>query len=115
MAVFKNSYEEIDDFFSIAIRLINKYPEIFPGVDPKEFVSNIKCVGINNKSRKDEEEYFDVKGVAQPIRMFCEVSYIAVVYLRDWINLDSKHKAILVQKILSRIPLDSQEEGRVLS
>ena len=111
MAQVKAEYAALDEFADIAQKLIDKYPEIFGGID----ISTIKCVVITNKdcAEKKKSKPYEVKGVPQPIRMDCPFSYYVILYQSDWVERDEAHKAILVSAILQAIPVSTEDEGKV--
>ena len=113
MPQVKPIYEEVDEFNDIAKQLIEKYPDVFPGVDADMFVDNIKCVAITNKDRREGKDYAKIEGITDPARMFSEVAYIVTVYQKDWIEMSDTHKSYLVMKQLRRIPLDEDSEGKL--
>ena len=45
MAQLKPEYAVLDEFEDLAQKLIDKYPEVFGGID----IATIKCVTITNK------------------------------------------------------------------
>jgi hypothetical protein len=104
----KPEYEAIDDFKTIALKLVDKYPEFFNGINANE----IKCVGITNKDPKDGKDVFDIMPVPMPIRMDCAFSYYAICNMQDWMGMDRKHQQVEVFRVLSRI--SPENDGRVL-
>jgi hypothetical protein len=114
MAAAKPEYEIIEEFNTITVKLVNKFSEVFPNVDAEEFSKNIKCVGITNKDKTDTGSRADIKGITQPIRMFCEVGYVVTVYSSDWNEMNDKIKQNLVMSMIRRIPLDQESEGKVV-
>ena len=111
MSQLKPEYAALDDFADIAQKLIDKFPEVFGGLD----LSVIKCVAITNKDcpEKKKDKPYEVKGVAQPIRMDCPFSYYVVLYQNDWVERDEAHQAMLVAAILQAIPVDNEADGKV--
>lgn len=116
MAQVKPEYEELEDFNQIAVQIVNKYPELFGGVDPEEYVDKIKCVAITNKERKEGKDLIEkITGIGYPVKLYCEISYLVVVYMNDWNQMDSKNKSALVLSALRRIPFDPDKEGSLNS
>ena len=109
----KTEYGELKEFNAIAKKIIDKQSEIFAVTDVDIFLSKIKCVSILNKERDDKEPYA-VKGIADPIRMFCTCSYVATVYNSDWENYTDVQKEYIVFAILRRIPIVEAEEGKLI-
>lgn len=114
MSQIKPVYAEVTEFEQIAKDVINSSSEIFPAIDEDAFVENIKVVAITNKERGEGKDLVKVKGIPQPIRMFCQCSYVVEMYLKDWDKLDEVQKEWLVLYILRRIPTDGDQEGKVL-
>ena len=114
MAQIKPMYANVTEFEKIVKDVIANAPELFPAIDEDEFVDNIKVVAITNKERKEGKELVKVKGVPQPIRMFCSCSYVVEMYLKDWQKLDENQREWLVLYILRRIPTDGDQEGKVM-
>jgi hypothetical protein len=110
----KLEYAELKEFNNIAKSLLNKHTDIFPLSDIDTFTDKIKCVSIINKSR-DDKDHYTIKGVADPIRMFCTCSYVITVYNEDWENYTDNQKQLLVFCILRRIPLSDSEDGKLLA
>jgi len=114
MAQIKPVYAEVTEFEQIAKDVLASSSEVFPAIDEDEFVENIKVVAITNKERKETQDLVKVKGVPQPVRMFCSCTYVVEMYLKDWQKLDDTQREWLVLYILRRIPTDSDQEGKVL-
>ena len=114
MSQIKPIYAEVKEFKKIAKDVLKNTAEIFPSVDEDEFVDNIKVVAITNKQRKEGKELVNIKGVPNPVRMFCSCAYVVEMYLDDWSELDDVQREWLVLSILKRIPTDSEKEGKVL-
>lgn len=114
MSQIKPVYAEVTEFEQIAKDVLASSSEVFPAIDEDEFVENIKVVAITNKERKETQDLVKVKGVPQPVRMFCSCTYVVEMYLKDWQKLDDTQREWLVLYILRRIPTDSDQEGKVL-
>jgi len=110
MPQLKPEYAALDDFEKIAQQIIDKFPEVYSGID----LSIVKCVVITNKECPDSKKGkpWEVKAVPQPIRMDCPYSYYVTIYQKDWVEMDEAHKAMLVATILLAIPVDKDKEGK---
>lgn len=108
MPQIKPEYEVIEDFRKIAVKLVDKFPELFNGINPNE----IRAVGITNKETKDDKEPFEVKPVPMPIRMDCPYSYYIVFNMQFWVGMDREHQQVQVLKALCRVSPDN--DGKVL-
>lgn len=112
----KPEYEVVEEFKDSALKVVEHFSEVFVGIDPDDFVNRIRCVAITNKERPDSQAcYYDIKGISQPIRSFCECEYVVTVYMNDWAVLPDNLKDRLIFSILRRIPLDNDPDGKVLS
>lgn len=109
MAQIKAEYEVVEEFDDIASKLVNKYPEVFGGIE----CNKIKCVGITNKERKDGKKLWEVRGVPAPISMDCAFRYYIVIYMSDWVEMDDTRRALLVASTLMAIPNEDEKEGKV--
>ena len=105
----KAEYEEVQDFATIANKLVQKYPGIFFELD----VNKVKCVGIVNKERSSRKKMWEVKAVPMPISMDCPYSYYIIVHLSDWTEMEDKHKYLLIADALLAIPTNEENEGKV--
>ena len=105
MAQIKPEYEVVDEFNTIATKIVEKHPNIFNGIK----VDEIRCYAITNKERPEKKKTWEVKAVAHPVRIDCPYGWYAVVYSQDWEEMDEKHKALMVSAILCSIG----EEGKV--
>ena len=111
MPATKPEYEVVEEFSDIAKKVIEKYPEVFHGLD----VGEIRCVSITNKDRKDNDDNFwQVMPVKMPVRSDCQFGWYIIVYATDWEGFDDRHKNILVASALCSIPKDETEIGKTL-
>jgi len=108
LAQLKPEYESIEEFKAIAVKLVDKYPQFFNGINANE----IRAVGITNKDPKDDAEMFALMPVPMPIRMDCPYGYYVICNMQDWMGMDSKHQQIQVFRVLCRISPDN--DGKVL-
>ena len=109
MAKAKPEYEEVQEFASIANKLVQKFPDVFYGTD----VSKVKCVAVINKERQSKTKVWEIKGVPMPIRMDCPYAYYLVIFMSDWNEMADKHRKLLVASALLSIPTDKDKEGQV--
>lgn len=114
MAQIKPIYAEVKEFNKIAKDVLKNTTELFPSVDEDELVDNIKVVAITNKQRKEGKDLVSIKGVPNPVRMFCSCAYVVEMYLEDWSEMSDTQREWVVLSILKRIPTDSDKEGKVL-
>lgn len=114
MSQVKPVYAEVTEFSKIAKDVLKNTTELFPSTDEDEFVDNIKVVAITNKQRKEGKELVSIRGVPQPVRMFCSCAYVVEMYLDDWSEMSDTQREWVVLSILKRIPTDSDKEGKVL-
>jgi hypothetical protein len=106
------AYDRLAEFTTIAEKLIDLYPEKFGGTDLK----SIRCVSITNKDRPESKKLmWEIKGVEDPIRMDCPVSYYVIVYQSDWDSLDTVHRQLLVSDALHAIPSGDDAAGKTLA
>lgn len=104
MAPILPQYEELDEFMEIAHKLIERYPDVFSGID----AARIGCVSITNKERDEKKPRFDIKTAVPPISMYTTKEYVIVVYLNDWSAMAEKHKALLVADAIRSISPEGQ-------
>ncbi len=103
----KQEFEEVKEFHQIASKLVKKYPDVFFGLD----IDKVKCVAITNKERCKKNKLWRVKPVPMPIRMDCPFSYYVVIFMSDWVELQNKHKYLLVSDSILSIPIEDDKEG----
>ena len=112
MAQTKREYEHLDEFNTIATKIVDKYPEQFYGVELDE----IRCVSVVNKERPErQEKLWELMPVKYPIRLDCKYGWYVVVYGSDWSALVDKHKKLLVASILCGIPTGDDSEGKTIT
>lgn len=108
MPQLKPEYEVIEEFRSIATKLVEKYPEVLDGLKP----SLIRCVGVTNKDPKDGKPLWEIRNVSMPIRIDCPYDYYVIVNMSDWQSWDIKHQALITMDILCSLSKDG--DGRVI-
>lgn len=111
MAKVKPAYEVVEDFGKMSIQIVEKYPEIFHGVD----VNEIRCVKIINKERSSTSQtsLWKLSAVKMPMRLDCPYGWYVTLYSSDWDAMDEKHQLLLVAEVLNGIPTDADSEGKV--
>jgi len=102
MAQVKPSYEELSEFNTIAAKLVEKFPNVYKGVD----LDVIKAVAVNNKERSEKRRPWEIISAKDPLSMFCSCNYCVVVYLSDWVEMGETVKNRLVADVLFAIPDD---------
>jgi hypothetical protein len=105
----KAEYEEVQEFATIASKLTKKHPDVFFGLD----VDRVKCVGVTNKNRSERKKLWEVKSVPMPIRMDCPYSYYIIIYMNDWVEMEDKHKYLLIADALLTIPTEEEKDGKL--
>lgn len=109
MAPIKPEYQVIEEFNDLATQIVEKYPDIFYGID----VDKIRCVAITNKNRPEKKDkLWDTKGVPMPILMDCPYEYYVTVFSNDWEEMDKKHRLLLICEVLNGIEVT--EDGKVV-
>lgn len=106
MPQIKPEYEELDEFVTIANKLVKKYPDVFFGLD----IAQVKCVSITNKNRGKKKHLWEVKSVPMPIRLDCPYRYYVILFRADWDEMEEKHKYLLVADALLTIPTEEDKE-----
>ena len=110
MPKVKPDYEVVNEFETLANQIVEKYPEVFHGVE----VDKIRCVKITNKDRPPTKDCsWQLMAVKMPIRLDCAYAWYIVVYASDWDPMDERHKLLLVAEILNGVPKSDDEEGKV--
>jgi hypothetical protein len=113
MAQVKPDYEVIENFNTMANQIVEKYPDMFYGID----VDKLRCVKITNKERPHAEGKpntpWSVVSVKMPMRLDCPYAWYITIHHNDWDEMDTSHKLLLVADILQDIPKDG-EEGKVV-
>ena len=102
MAQAKPTYEELSEFATIAAKLVEKFPDIYKGVD----LDGVKAVAINNKERSEKRRPWEIIPAKDPLSMFCSCSYCVVIYLSDWVEMGETVKNRLVADVLFAFPDD---------
>jgi hypothetical protein len=106
MPQIKPEYEIIDDFRTMSVKLVEKYPDVLDGVN----AASIRCVAITNKDPKENKPLWELRAVPMPIRLDCPYSHYVIVNMADWATLDDKHKALLAFDVLCSISRDGDEK-----
>ena len=112
MPQLKKEYDEIQEFSDIASALVERYPNVFGGID----VSKICCVAIMNKTRPDSRpKLWEVLAVKMPVLMHCPYCWYVTIYNNDWVELPENLRQALVAEALQAIPRSLEEEGKVVA
>ena len=107
MAQTKVEFERLDEYTALAEKIIEKHPGIFSGVE----VETIRAFVITNKERGEKNlKLFEIKAVADPVRMDVPYGHYVIFHQEDWNMLEQKHKLLLVAQTLCAIPLDENGE-----
>jgi hypothetical protein len=107
-------YEVNDEFNNMAAQIADKYPDKFNHVQ----VSQICCVNITNKERKERpagERCWKLAAVKMPMALHCPYGWYIVLNQIDWDERDEKHKLVLVAECLHGIPEGEDNAGKVSS
>ena len=105
----KPQFEVIDEFNGIAKKIVEKYHDVFDGID----YTQIRCVALTNRERKQGAKYFSILPVKMPIRMDTPYGWYATIFAEDWTAMDEAHKNVLVFSVLCAIPQNEEDEGKV--
>jgi hypothetical protein len=108
----KSEYEVVNEFSNFAHQIVDKYPEVFYGIN----VDKIRCVKIVNKNRSDKaKSLWKLQGVKMPMLLDCPYSYYVTIYSMDWDIFTEKQKYLLVAQILFGVSNNKDDEGKVIS
>jgi hypothetical protein len=111
MAQDKPIYEAVEEFPQLATSLVEKYPEVFYGVD----INKIRCVKVTNKDRKPEKKLFEVLAVKMPILMDAPYGWYLTVWHNFWDGFTENQKLLLIADALHHIPSNPvEDEGKVV-
>jgi hypothetical protein len=108
LAQHRPEFEGIDEFKGIATKLVDKFPQVFNGINPNE----IRLVGVVNKEPTDKKPPYEIKPVPMPIRMDCPYSYYVIMSMADWVGMDLKHQQVLVFNMLCSV--SPENDGRII-
>ena len=112
MAQDKPVYEAVDEFPQLASALVEKYPEVFYGIE----VSKIRCVKITNKDRKEtKQKKFETQPVKMPVLMDAPYGWYITVWHNFWDGYTENQKLLLISDALHDIPTNPvEDEGKVV-
>lgn len=111
MAQDKPIYEAVEEFPQLATSLVEKYPEVFYGVD----ISKIRCVKVTNKDRKPEKKPFEVLAVKMPVLMDAPFGWYLTFWHNFWDGFTENQKLLLIADALHHIPSNPiEDEGKVI-
>jgi len=109
MAQDKPIYEELEEFSTLANRIIKKYPIAFDGIK----IEKVCCVKITNKQRPDGKKLWELAAVKPPMNMHNPYLWYVTVWSDDWDALAENTKLALICEIMCGIPKDDTE-GKVV-
>tara|TARA_B100001778_G_scaffold334029_1_gene344079 strand:- start:6401 stop:6838 length:438 start_codon:yes stop_codon:yes gene_type:complete len=102
------NYEELPEFLHIADQLVDRYPEVFGGIE----LNRIAAFAVTNKDRKDASKpIWEVVSIKPPVSILCNKDYTINVFQNSYEALDTKHKAVLVADALNAI--STEGKGKV--
>lgn len=103
----KPEYQEEKEFANMAVKIVEKYPEVFEGID----VEKLCAVKITNKSRPEtRKKMVDIVPVKMPVALHSPYKWYAVFYAEDWDNMTEEHQLALVAEALCSMPRDGDGE-----
>ena len=110
MAKVRPEYEVVEEFSKLANQIVEKYPEIFCGVD----ADKICCVKVTNKERGEtNNKLWKLEAVKMPVRWHCAYAWYITLFSSEWDILDESHKLALIAEILCGVPKEINNEGKV--
>jgi hypothetical protein len=111
MAKEKPQYEVNEEFNSMAVKIVEKYPEQFYGID----IDKICCVNIMNKERSESKKIpWKLEAVKMPVALHCPYGWYVILYSSDWDSFNDSQKLLLVAEVLHGVPRDESDEGMVV-
>ena len=111
MAQDKPIYEAVQDFPKMSKALVEKYPEVFYGVD----IDKISCVKVTNKDRDKKKKMFEVLAVKMPILMDAPYGWYITVWHNFWDAFTENQKLLLIADALHHIPSKPiEDEGKII-
>jgi len=112
MAQDKPVYETVDEFPQLAGGLIEKYPEVFYGID----INKVRCVKVTNKDRKEDKKPYEVLPVKMPVLIDAPYGWYITVWHNYWDGFTENQKLLLISDALLHIPTDGiKDEGKVVA
>lgn len=108
MPQVKPEYEVIEEFKTIALKLLEKYPDVLDGINP----NLLRCVGVTNKDPKEGKPLFELQQVRYPQRLDLPYDFYVVVNMHDWQTFDESHQAALIFDVLCSVSRDG--DGKVV-
>ena len=111
MAKEKPVYEVNEEFNSMAVQVVEKYPEQFYGIN----VDQICCVNVVNKERPEgKRSLWKLDAVKMPIALHCTYKWYVTLHQNDWDSFNDSQKLLLVAEVLHGVPKDETDEGKVI-
>lgn len=103
----KPEFERLDEYDELAKQIVEKHPGVFSGVE----TNLIRAFLITNKERSEKKpKLFEIKAVADPVRMDVEYANYVIFHQEDWNMLEQKHKLLLIAQTLCAIAIDENGE-----
>lgn len=112
MAQDKPIYEAVPEFAQLASALVEKYPQVFYGID----INKINCVKITNKDRSEKKQkLFEVLAVKMPVLMDAPYGWYVTIWHNFWDGFTENQKLLLVADALHHIPSNPiEDEGKIV-
>ena len=111
MAQDKPIYEAVDEFPLLAAALVEKYPQVFYGIE----VNKLRCVKVTNKDRKDDKKLYEVLAVKMPVLMDAPYGWYVTVWHNFWDGFTENQKLLLIADALQHVPSNPiEDEGKVV-
>lgn len=98
-------FEELPEILQFADQLIDRYPEMFGGIE----LSRISAFAVTNKDRKDESKpIWEMMSVKPPLSIMCNKDYVIKIFLNSYEAMGEKHRVAMVADALNSISSDGQ-------
>lgn len=100
----KPTWEEVTEFAQLALKLVEKFPDRFGGID----VSRIVAYGCTNKERPEgKAKLYDMTGATEPESFTNSKTYFVKMFMVDWEGRSEAAKLLIVASALARIDIDN--------
>lgn len=111
MAQDKPIYEAVEEFPKLATSLVEKYPDVFYGID----INKIRCVKVTNKDRQEGKKMFEVLAVKMPVLMDAPYGWYLTFWHNCWDSFTENQKLLLIADALHHIPTNPiEDEGKII-
>lgn len=111
MANNKLEWEQIEEFDTMAAKMVEMYPERFGVIDS----SSVIAYGVINKDKPaGNTKPYEMSGVTEPESFNSNKKYFVKLYMTDWEAKDDSGKEWTVFSALSRIDIEKPDSGKVL-